>query len=356
MKIGFVLNGCDKHITGGVKVIFQYANYLAETAENNVTLYFNMNLGSIKKIRHLKILQQYVADKVVQSRPKWYKLNPKIKKKAVLLIDDTTIDNEDVIIATAVYTANSVAMLSKTRGRKFYFIQGFENWSCTDEYVFETYKLGMNNITVAKWLSEIVDTKAMKKSVYVSNGIDTDIFYVKRAISQRARHSIAMQYRSVECKGSKYALETIRILAEKYTDLKVTVFSMEHEPENLPSCCNFIMDASQEKVAEINNNAEIFICSSIVEGFGLPGLEAMACGCTLVATECKGTLDYAKHGENALISPVKDAWSMAQNIIELFENSDLRIRLAENAQRTAAQRSVKASAEKFAQALLQPLL
>lgn len=93
------------------------------------------------------------------------------------------------------------------------------------------------------------------------------------------------------------------------------------------------------------------MCSSLEEGFGLPGLEAMACGCALVSTSYKGVLEYAIDSVNALLSPIKDAKSMADNVERLFENEILRKRITKNGIKTGIERSLDKSAKKFESAL-----
>ena len=69
---------------------------------------------------------------------------------------------------------------------------------------------------------------------------------------------------------------------------------------------------------------------SWTEGFGLPPIEAMACGCAVVVTNVGGVPDYAINGETVLASPPRNPEILAQNIIKLIENEDERKRIAEN--------------------------
>ena len=71
------------------------------------------------------------------------------------------------------------------------------------------------------------------------------------------------------------------------------------------------------------------MCTSVKEGFGLPGLEAMACGCALVTTDFDGAKEYAVNNKNALVSPIKDVDAMYQNVIKLFEDENLRFKIAQ---------------------------
>ena len=57
----------------------------------------------------------------------------------------------------------------------------------------------------------------------------------------------------------------------------------------------------------------------------------MICGAAVVCTDNKGYLEMAKHDENALVSPVRDVQALADNVIRLIEDDELRVRLAGNA-------------------------
>ncbi len=54
------------------------------------------------------------------------------------------------------------------------------------------------------------------------------------------------------------------------------------------------------------NISHIFISTSWWEGFGLPSLEAMACGCALILTDAGGVNEYAIANENCLMYEPKN--------------------------------------------------
>ena len=188
-------------------------------------------------------------------------------------------------------------------------------------------------------------------SYLVSNCIDGTIFFDNKL--QRRKHSIVFHYRSAPYKGSQYAIEVIEKLKMKYDDLIVDVISTERRPNNLPEWCSFHHCVSAEKVAKINNKTQVFICTSVEEGFGLPGLEAMACGCALASSSYKGVLEYAVDGVNALLSPVKDVNYMVDNVVKLFENEELRNVISQNGVKTGLDRSVDKSAKEFERVLVE---
>lgn len=348
MNISFLLGNNSNELSGGYKIIFQYANYLAEHG-HSVTLYFFAD-------RTIYVLPSYIPVPVKKTYarlknriiPTWFKLRIEVQKKVIFSLE--AVEDADVVIATAVRTAVPVANLRPSKGRKFYFIQGFENWKCSDEEVYKTYALGMTNIVVSKWLRGIVDNYSNKTSVLVQNGLDLSVFQAHSG--ERDPHSIVTHYRNQKVKGCEYAFEAIRILEERYSDLNVTVIGIEkNAPKDLPQSCTYIHNINQEKVAEINNRSTVFLCSSIEEGFGLPGLEGMACGCVLVSSTFQGVLEYAVDGKNALLVPTRDGKALAEAVQKVFEDNKLKDNLISTGLREIKKRSLEDCAEKFMNAI-----
>lgn len=68
-------------------------------------------------------------------------------------------------------------------------------------------------------------------------------------------------------------------------------------------------------------NSSVFVLSSSWEGLGNVLIEAMACGCPVVSTDCpSGPSEILKHGEYGQLVPVGDPDSMANAIEEVLEN------------------------------------
>lgn len=348
MKISILLPGNTNRATGGYKVIYEYSNKLSSYGHDVCIYYYygsmfeNLHIPNIFRLMLVKFFTEVVGPGL------WFNLEKRIKKKVIQSSDD--ILNADVVIATSIGTAEDVFNLPIQCGKKFYFIQGFENWNRTDQEVYASYKYDMTKIVVAKWLKQIVDKHSYTESILISNCINTSIFYDRGY--DRKKHSIVFHYRSDECKGAKYALKVIEILMKKYPDLTVDVISTEKKPYNLPNCCIYHYKIRADEISKINNNSQVFMCSSIEEGFGLPGLEAMACGCALVSTCYKGVLEYAIDSVNALLSPVKDVHSMAANIERLFEDETLRKNISNNGVKTGIERSLDKSAKMFESVLI----
>lgn len=198
----------------------------------------------------------------------------------------------------------------------------------------------------------IILSKRLPPPILISNSINGDVFNIKTPIEQRRPQSLIFHWRKESHKGGIYALQLIAKLHEKYPDFQFTAVSSQPKPANFPSYIQYVYNASPDDVARLNNQHAIFVCTSVAEGFGLPGLEGMACGCALVSSGYQGVYDYAVNNENALISPVEDADAMFQNVEKLLADDALRIRLAKAGYECAMKRTLAVTGQQLEQLLL----
>ncbi len=94
---------------------------------------------------------------------------------------------------------------------------------------------------------------------------------------------------------------------------------------------------SQDRLAELYAEADVFLDGSEFQGFGRCALEAMACGVACVLTDLGGVLDYARHEDNALLVPPGQVELMATAVLRLLDDAALRQRLIAAGLGTAAQ-------------------
>jgi len=77
-------------------------------------------------------------------------------------------------------------------------------------------------------------------------------------------------------------------------------------------------------------SADVLVLPSLYEVFGIVNLEAMACNVPIVASKIGGIPDVVKDGENGLLVPPRDSEALADAIIYLLKNKDIRERMGEN--------------------------
>jgi glycosyltransferase involved in cell wall biosynthesis len=84
---------------------------------------------------------------------------------------------------------------------------------------------------------------------------------------------------------------------------------------------------SGEELVQLYNLATVFVMPSLYEGFGLPVLEAMACGCPVVTSKEGSLAEVA--GDSAFYVDAYDMESIAKGIKKVFEDTNLQKELSE---------------------------
>ena len=89
-----------------------------------------------------------------------------------------------------------------------------------------------------------------------------------------------------------------------------------------------------EDLAALYSLATVFAYPSLWEGFGLPVLEAMACGTPVLTSDISSLPEVA--GAAAVLVPPTDVEAIADGLLRLLEDAALRADLAERGRRQAA--------------------
>ena len=331
-KIVFWMPRACMEPAGGFKIVFEYANRLAKDGFSVEIVYPMIHYGARYDWKHAIAYRLIFLWRLIfkSYKPaKWFHIEDSIQQSWLWKLENYQLKEPAVIVATAIETAYSLQNYqNKFLEDKFYFIQGFENWSFTDEQVQKSYRFPIKKIVISQWLKDIIN-RSGGKSIFIPNGFDFTYFNLKKSIVNRNKYEIISMYHTSLLKDFPTTFKAIDIVKEKYPQLHVTLFGVFEKPE-LPSWYDYYQRPNKKLFNELYNNAAIYVGSSQVEGWGLTVGEAMQCGCAVACTDNKGYLEMAKDGVTALVSPVKDYKALAENIIKLIEDDQLRHTIAQN--------------------------
>ena len=107
--------------------------------------------------------------------------------------------------------------------------------------------------------------------------------------------------------------------------------------------------AARDAARELYRAAEVFVYPSLFEGFGLPVLEAMACGIPVVASTADALREVG--GDAALYAPAREPETLSRQIEAVLDDEALRRRCSVAGPERAAGFSWESAAEKTAQAV-----
>ena len=92
---------------------------------------------------------------------------------------------------------------------------------------------------------------------------------------------------------------------------------------------------SDQRLIELYQQATLFVFPSRYEGFGLPVLEAMACGCPVLSSNASSLPEVA--GDAAILLDPMDVEGFTREMVRVLSDSDLRRDLREQGLARAAQ-------------------
>lgn len=103
---------------------------------------------------------------------------------------------------------------------------------------------------------------------------------------------------------------------------------------------NVILCGYQVQIERYYQAADCFAFPSYREGLGMAALEAMACGMPLIVSDNRGTREYSRNNQNALVCPARDAEAFAKAIAKMWENDKKREEMSQRSRKIADDFSV----------------
>ncbi len=305
--------------TGGAKITFEHINRLTDRGHQ---------VNAISYCEH----------------PQWFPLQVQVRELSVKDHLWKQVPQSDIVVATfwnqihdilktgmvPVYLVQGDAYLFERDGQ--YRSQGYE--PDVQRVVDELYQLPVSLISVSRLLQRLLKDSYGRNSYFVPNAIDHQVFYPEDQRKAVKKRILVVGSGSESFKGIRdvfLALDRVRV---RHQDLEV-VWVSPGPRNDIFFDCTFIQNPDQEKLGRIYASCDLFVSGSHYESFSLPPLEAMASGVAVVTTANEGVKEYAVHGHNCLMVPIKDPEKMAEAIIMLLEDDGLRARLIDNGLRTA---------------------
>jgi glycosyltransferase involved in cell wall biosynthesis len=179
-------------------------------------------------------------------------------------------------------------------------------------YMKRSLREGYLLLTNATWLTTFLRERMGLESTLLLGGVNREMFHPrKRPPNEKFRILCSGDPRPR--KGTEAIHEAVELARRKCADLVLETYHGRGIP--------------QHQMAGVYTAADLFIEASSQAGWNNPAAEAMACEVPLVCTDIGGVRDFAIHEETALLVPHGDIRAMADAILRVADDAELRARL-----------------------------
>lgn len=347
MKINWILPEGSK--SGGIKVAMDYANFLTH-AGHDVICYIPLS-GQHFGWKKIFFAKEVLRTKLKSDlRGEWY--NNDFKFSYPIWISNKSVRDADVTIATSWITSYWVNNMKESKGKKIYFIQGFETWGNDriNDVVKKSYSLNFDKlITVSSSLKEKLKKELGVASSVACNGVE-EIFLNEYKEKTPNNITIGIPFREKsgnDIKNCEFGIEILLKIKEIHPNVNLCVFGFK-KPDNWEVNISFIENPSREKLAKLYSEIDIFYVPSLYEGWGLPAMEAMGMGCCVLAANSGLIEEVGVNNYNCIIiNDPRDFNEIVFKINNLIKDPEKILTIGKNAHNTISKMSIKESGKKF---------
>ncbi len=317
MKITFLLPYAD--LSGGIRVVAVHARKLQEKGHVVRVFSFPQRKPSWKdRAKYfLKHLRPHPWRKQGPSHLDGMGVPWKILERPGPLRDED-LPEADVLVLTWWETVEWSQDLSPSRGVPCHFVQAYEVFGGPKERVDGVLARPIFKIAVSRWLRNLLEEKFSPPGLaLVPNSVDLERFHAPPRGKQE-RPTAGLMYSSTRNKGCDLAVAAFEEARHRNPGLRLVAFGKEERPEDppLPTGTVYYPHPRQEDIPGIYASCDVWLFPGRNEGFGLPILEAMACGTPVVATPTGAAPEILEEGRGILV-PHEDAQAMAEALLQV---------------------------------------
>ncbi|MBN1974914.1 MAG: glycosyltransferase [Sedimentisphaerales bacterium] len=271
---------------------------------------------------------------------------------------------EPVIIVYSIFELQDLLYCCDAADKVIYHLcQGIEDHHyCNSTYeslmtpktIFEfLFSMPVGRISVSPHISDYFRANYNQKTIDIFNGIDIELFKTQSSkVLGKEIKILSSGSPKQALKGKADIKEALAIVSEKYPDLSFTLTIACGQKNYDSNCfgsdwteitgetnyyfgkgpgrynCKIKYGLSQEQMCRAYYDSDIYINSSWYEGFGLPSIEAMACGIPVIQADNRGLDGIVTDRENCILIHPNNPVEMAQAIETLIKDGELRNKLA----------------------------
>jgi glycosyltransferase involved in cell wall biosynthesis len=335
MNICFILS--SMHLSGGVRVIVEIANRLSDRG-HEISIVFPG--GTFDPDFRTEINPDI---SLIESKVERLASMNLLSQMRLTMSLAWSVPPSDVVISTHTPTtiAGWIAGALMHKGERVWYYQDYREMFLDrpffDWLVRHSLRWNRGALVVSQSAKdELLSFVPGKQVILVGNGVSNlEYFHPipdgERQNSKNGIQSILYLGDIRPRKGWFDFLAAVDIVYKQLPNIQLWIVSKEQCQIDTSVPYQFIYRPSRSELAQLYGRCDVFVSASWWESFGLPPLEAMACGAPVVMTDSRGVRDYGRDGENCLMVPIQNPQKLADAISRILTEPELANRLRKNA-------------------------
>jgi len=171
------------------------------------------------------------------------------------------------------------------------------------------------------------------KDIFIGSSINHNFYrvvYINKDLKESLRNKFKIKDKFIIFIGTLEPRKNLNYLIDLMSDIRLNEIQLlvigikgwNYSILNKKASSNVLFPGyiSSEELLYIYNLADALIFPSINEGFGLPALEAMSCGCPVVAANNSGISEVVEGGGILIEGWNREQW--INSILEVINNKD----------------------------------
>jgi glycosyltransferase involved in cell wall biosynthesis len=176
------------------------------------------------------------------------------------------------------------------------------------------------------------------KLIVTPLGVDVEMFRPVPISRDKGVFRVAFAGQISQRKGISYLVEAFRKAAIPDSELLLVgrVIGTGRDWSAIPGV-RHVPHVPRWELPALYRTADVFVLPSLVEGFGLVALEAMACGVPVVISANTFATDVVTDGVDGYVIPIRDAEAIAERLQYIHQHLAEGDRVGQAARRRAEQ-------------------
>jgi N-acetylgalactosamine-N,N'-diacetylbacillosaminyl-diphospho-undecaprenol 4-alpha-N-acetylgalactosaminyltransferase len=372
MKVLFLVNSFKRG--GAERVIINLLNYLPEL---NPSLQLHLYFLEYAVDPYPVPSHVHLREVINKSRYNYSKLL-NLSKQAFELKKYAQTNKIDIIISFLT-RSNYVNIISKLLGSDHNAVMSERN-TTSKMYQGQNFSSIINRILIRKLYSRyskiIAVSEGVKRDLIDNFSISDekisviynpyDIDQIKKEAKKNVDHkwlndprykTIVSVGRLEKAKNHSMLIRAFALVSKKMKNTRLIIIGEGIERAVLTQLVNELnLNDKIDLVGQKDNpfaysaNADLFVLSSLSEGFPNVLIEAMICGCPVISTNCKsGPNEIINNMENGILVPVGDIDKLSDSIVTLLQDEILCSKLINAAKKSVLNFEISKIARQYYQ-------